>query len=717
MAKPKGPGRPRKCDVKSYGARMELLDYPDEQRVCADYFINPKRDTNSDFTTNGTYNIRQHEAKIANDEAMQTVFYNRALNNGDAELASYIENNYDGDKDVFGPLPTSDEIRKLKRKIDIESNINERKSKYAHKLLNANDERKKRFEEDEEHMKRYHQRIPKAPRIVVPPIPVEVGRVQILDGYAVPIGSDGQIIQDNERKNQNQNAHARNVEANDLYEEELKFDVHYADDEAYDEKVPIVAIEAPPLHNLNINQVAGGPLAGIIDRDDVRARKIYELKEREEKHPTNNDYLKRNSGDPEYLPIARIQRNPARYPPPISTSGKVEHKYGDQKNELRDQIQVQRMETAYELQVAGKVLPGNLIEELKINKPNIHQSTVIVPNTYELDEFKKQEALNKLSKPIEPINPRILPIGEPIVAPPIEEEPPMLLSEFQKKYPKGRNLKFESKNNRRDLEALATHLGYESIGDVEDAKVNELKHYIREELNKEEKEIANVKGRLKKSKKNEKKEDINVYNTSFSNEDQEKLLRSGLNNRRQYADIYDNDNEIEGFGRKRKSRKKVIIGAGIKKVRDNWQHFGKYLMNHTKLGQGYLSMCYPSTGLPIYGIKKTKITRDCAKILQGGNLLEAVHLDEPEKQLLMKIHNKAGINLSDSEHKILNCKNGDSNKDLLRRFDLITGEIDVGNNNPQLKDELSDIIDKMLNRNLLSRDEAKEILKNYIADI
>ena len=55
----------------------------------------------------------------------------------------------------------------------------------------------------------------------------------------------------------------------------------------------------------------------------------------------------------------------------------------------------------------------------------------------------------------------------------------------------------------------------------------------------------------------------------------------------------------------------------------------------------------------------------------------------------------------------------DPNK-LIEKMGVIVGEIQSGNTNDNLKNELSDIVDILHNKNIISSDQHKQIFEKYI---
>jgi len=141
-----------------------------------------------------------------------------------------------------------------------------------------------------------------------------------------------------------------------------------------------------------------------------------------------------------------------------------------------------------------------------------------------------------------------------------------------------------------------------------------------------------------------------------------------------------------------------------------YKPFGKYLINHHKLGDGILMVHRPS-GVPIKDLPTQKVSPNVVYFLKS--LLGGI---TPHEDVIR------GMGLKEKEHlhhivrtcRIENCPDLAPNKDADSkendRFDILKGEIIAGNDNKALIKEFKLMLMKMLQAGRIPRREAHEIL-------
>ena len=157
----------------------------------------------------------------------------------------------------------------------------------------------------------------------------------------------------------------------------------------------------------------------------------------------------------------------------------------------------------------------------------------------------------------------------------------------------------------------------------------------------------------------------------------------------------------------------VKFDEGIKIVsRNRWKSFGKFIINYNDLDDLRLNVRYTS-GSQVPKIKKQDITIEfynvITHLLDTGEINYTLikELTDKEKDLLDNLINSAGLK------KQLNYKPSKtemSTSDLKNKYNIFSGEIEAGNNSPKVKQELKEIINKLVEKRVISKANATEML-------
>ena len=92
-------------------------------------------------------------------------------------------------------------------------------------------------------------------------------------------------------------------------------------------------------------------------------------------------------------------------------------------------------------------------------------------------------------------------------------------------------------------------------------------------------------------------------------------------------------------------------------------------------------------------------------------------LTGPEQQFLSRLIQKSEVDIGVSKEKLLKSDGIDYAELLKKDLDLIIGQIDSGNDNADLAEQLSETLRKLVLMGHLSRRDAKKIIKEYIGDV
>ena len=178
---------------------------------------------------------------------------------------------------------------------------------------------------------------------------------------------------------------------------------------------------------------------------------------------------------------------------------------------------------------------------------------------------------------------------------------------------------------------------------------------------------------------------------------------------------------IGGFGIKKNMEsnskgfqyKKIKLGKGLELDDEpKFISFGKYLLNKPHLyNNSKLTLRFPSGGA-IPTIKPIEVSEDFREFLidliETGKTNEPLYKSVPkeEKLFFQKISKGAGL-----IHKLgVKQIQDDSDKKDLDRYKLLFGELQAGNNNKQMIQELKGLIIKFINNGRMKRSEGQSLL-------
>jgi acyl-CoA-binding protein len=163
----------------------------------------------------------------------------------------------------------------------------------------------------------------------------------------------------------------------------------------------------------------------------------------------------------------------------------------------------------------------------------------------------------------------------------------------------------------------------------------------------------------------------------------------------------------------------VKIEKGVEiKSKAKWRTFGKFIINIVDLDDLVLNVRYLS-GSQVPKFKKQDVSEEFYNIL--SYLLDTAEinyelikqLSEKEKGLLDKLITLAGLK------KQLNYKKSKTEPsilDLKNRYNVLSGEIEAGNNSADVKKELIDIIKLLVEKKVISKSDSIEMI-NEINEI
>ena len=153
-------------------------------------------------------------------------------------------------------------------------------------------------------------------------------------------------------------------------------------------------------------------------------------------------------------------------------------------------------------------------------------------------------------------------------------------------------------------------------------------------------------------------------------------------------------------------------GRGLKAKPKSWIEFGKYIINENMLDEGTLQV-KTSKGSPIPGYSKKIALSDTLQgiiedLLETGKLRGLSDLDDTERRYLETLLIKAGLAHGLGIKKV-HQSDEDANK--VKRFDLVKGIYDAGNNSTEVIHELRSLILYFIKTKRLNRKDGLEALQ------
>ena len=152
----------------------------------------------------------------------------------------------------------------------------------------------------------------------------------------------------------------------------------------------------------------------------------------------------------------------------------------------------------------------------------------------------------------------------------------------------------------------------------------------------------------------------------------------------------------------------------LKIEQNKYREFGKFIMNMALLDQNILLVKYKSYA-PVPTLKRTLISDELKDLIhylfdtgeidyQSGQKLK-----ENEKLILDRLIMKSGLNL---QLKYKSSKLDDDIDAIIEEFEILKGEIIAGNDNPKIKQDIKDILNKLVRLKKITKDIADDILQD-----
>jgi len=153
------------------------------------------------------------------------------------------------------------------------------------------------------------------------------------------------------------------------------------------------------------------------------------------------------------------------------------------------------------------------------------------------------------------------------------------------------------------------------------------------------------------------------------------------------------------------------IGRGIEAKPKTWANLGKFLINETLLEQGALSV-KTQNGSPIVGFGKKMAVSDNLQailldLIETKKLRGLSDLDNQERQMVETLLTKAGLAHGLGVKKIFKP---DDDAEKVKRFYMVKGIYDAGNNSIEVKQELRSLIEYFVKTGRLDKRQGMDAL-------
>lgn len=164
-------------------------------------------------------------------------------------------------------------------------------------------------------------------------------------------------------------------------------------------------------------------------------------------------------------------------------------------------------------------------------------------------------------------------------------------------------------------------------------------------------------------------------------------------------------------------KRNSILGYGIKDETPEYVEFGKYILLLKKLFLKNILSLQKKNHQKIAGFKNYNVSNEFVnlimKILKKENIStsDIANLKIGEKELLDNL-----LSLCELNKKIITGSGIDTISKVKEQLKLIEGQIEAGNNNPVLKDELYKTLFKLVNFGAISEKQARAHYKNICND-
>jgi predicted outer membrane protein len=152
--------------------------------------------------------------------------------------------------------------------------------------------------------------------------------------------------------------------------------------------------------------------------------------------------------------------------------------------------------------------------------------------------------------------------------------------------------------------------------------------------------------------------------------------------------------------------------SGIEIKQATYLQLGKFMINMKLLDQNELLIKYLSYA-PIYKLKRQKVSDDFRELLLNLFATSEINyelgkkMSMTEKELLNDLIIRSGLKM---DLKFDKKKLQEKVSDVVEKFKILQGEIIAGNDNPELINNIKNVIEKLVYHKKLTQEEASDII-------
>ena len=162
------------------------------------------------------------------------------------------------------------------------------------------------------------------------------------------------------------------------------------------------------------------------------------------------------------------------------------------------------------------------------------------------------------------------------------------------------------------------------------------------------------------------------------------------------------------------TQKKIIEGKGIAipAKEEQYVQFGKFLIDEPRLKNGVLRVIYHSTGVAHPDFRPQEISKDLrdeiSTMFETGKWSDRAlkHLDKGEQTTLKKLMEKSGVARAMG---IKELQTDEMSEDT-NRWELLKGELRIGNNSPRIIKEMEQLVQKFMKIGRVKKQEGYKLL-------
>jgi hypothetical protein len=154
---------------------------------------------------------------------------------------------------------------------------------------------------------------------------------------------------------------------------------------------------------------------------------------------------------------------------------------------------------------------------------------------------------------------------------------------------------------------------------------------------------------------------------------------------------------------------------GIAIKNQTYKEFGKFMINFVLLDDNIVLIKYKKSYAPVPSLRRTIISDELKDMIiylfDTGEIdyQSGQKLSKSEKDIFDLLIVKAGLK---TQLKYNKEKMKDTAEDIIEEFNILKGQIIAGNDNPEIKDKIKDVLSKLVNLNKINVETADDIIND-----